>query len=345
MTRGQSRGHGRSRTRLVTVLVCAATLWLVTGHAAVATPGVHGAVLAADAPDPDLVMDGNQFLVYTTNTPQGNVPLWRSSDLGSWTFVRDALPYVGSWASPGATWSPAVVRIGTLLWVLFYVAIDRASGRQCIGRAVASRATDIFHDDNPAPFVCQLDHGGSIDPDVAVDPATGAFWLVWKSDDAAIEGVDQIWSAQLDHAGASFVSPPGPLIALDQEDEGAQIEAPELVAAAGQYWLFYSANAWDTAEYHVGYALCASPAGPCTKAPGAWLDSSSGVAGPGSVSMMTDTAGQSFVAFHGWVNAIGYDNGGVRGLFVERVAFTPNVVDVRPDLPRRGAPGLLPTPL
>jgi len=103
----------------------------------VATPRVHGAVIGADAADPDVVMDGNQFLAYTTNTSAGNVPLWRSSDLGSWAFVRDALPFLGRWAVPGATWAPAVVRTGTLRWVLFYVAVDRASGRQCIGRAVA----------------------------------------------------------------------------------------------------------------------------------------------------------------------------------------------------------------
>ena len=236
-----------------------------------------------------------------------------------------------------------MVRAGTLRWVMFYVAVDRTSGRECIGRAVASRSTDIFHDDNPAPVVCQLEHGGSIDPDIAVDPATGAFWLVWKTDDPAIGGTAEIWSGQLDSAVAHFVSAPGPLIGVDRDDEGLQVEAPQLVGSAGQYWLVYSANAWDTSDYHVGAALCASPAGPCNKLPGSWLDRSSGVDGPGSVSMLADSAGQWFVAFHGWVNAVGYDAGGVRGMFVERVTFAPDVVDLRPDLPRRGTPAVLPT--
>ena len=61
--------------------------------------------------------------------------------------------------------------------------------------------------------MCQLEHGGSIDPDVSQDPATGAFWLVWKTDDPAIEGTAEIWSGQLDSAAAHFVSAPGPLIA------------------------------------------------------------------------------------------------------------------------------------
>jgi beta-xylosidase len=289
-------------------------------------------------------MDGNQFLAFTTNTGFGNVPMWRSPDLGSWGFVHDALPFVGSWAEPGATWSPTVVRAGTLSWVMFYAAVDRASGRHCIGRAVALRPTESFHDDNPRPVVCQLDHGGSIDPDVAVDPANGAFWLVWKSDDPAIGGTGEIWSGRLDSTASYFVSEPHMLIGVDREDEGVQVEAPQLIGANGQYWLFYSANAWDTADYHVGAALCFSPAGPCDKLPAPWLDRSSGVAGPGSVSVLTDAAAQTFVAFHGWVNAVGYAEGGVRGLFVERITFGPNVVDLRPDLPRRGTPALLPTP-
>jgi beta-xylosidase len=341
MVRGQ-REQRRRHTRLVTILVPAIALWLVAAHTANASPRVHGAVLAADAPDPDIVMDGSQFLAFTTNTGVGNVPVWRSSDLGSWSFVHDALPLVGGWAVPGATWSPTVVRAGTLRWVMFYTAVDRASGRQCIGRAVASRPTETFHDDNPGPVVCQLDHGGSIDPDVAVDPANGAFWLAWKTDDPAIGGWGEIWSGQLDSTVSHFVSAPHALIGVDREDEGVQVEAPQLVGANGQYWLFYSANAWDTPDYHVGAALCFSPAGPSNKLPATWLDRSSGVDGPGSVSVLTDAAGQMFVAFHGWVNAVGYAEGGVRGLFVERITFAPNVVDLRPDLPRRATPALLP---
>ena len=342
MTRGQVRVKRRPR-RVVIVLTCATALWLLTAHAASASPPVHAAVITADAPDPDVVMDGNQFLAYTTNTTLGNVPVWRSTDLGAWTFVRDALPFVGSWAYPGATWAPTVARVGTLRWVMFYVAVDRASGRQCIGRAVAARATDIFHDDNSAPVICQLEHGGSIDPDLTVDPATGAFWLVWKSDDAAIGGYPQLWSGQLDRTGCCFVAPPSPILSVDQDDEGFQIEAPAMIGAAGRYLLFYSANDWDTPDYHVDIAVCASPSGPCVKAPGPWLDRSSNVDGPGSVSLFADAAGQSFIAFHGWVNAVSYENGGVRGMFIERVTYAPDVADLRPDLPRRGTPALLPT--
>ena len=31
------------------------------------------------------------------------------------------------------------------------------------------------------------------------------------------------------------------------------------------YYLFYSANWWESSSYGIGYAVCSSPAGPCTK--------------------------------------------------------------------------------
>ena len=36
-------------------------------------------------------------------------------------------------------------------------------------------------------------------------------------------------------------------------------------AIDGQIILFYSANAWATADYAIGYATCEAPTGPCTK--------------------------------------------------------------------------------
>ena len=299
-------------------------------------------MITDDAPDPKVVLDGNQFFALATNTAKGNIPVWRSTDLERWSFVHDAMPYLGRWALPGATWSPTVVHTGVLQWVMFYVAHDQASGHECIGRAVASRLTEIFHDDNSQPVVCQVEHGGSIDPEVFTDPATGALWMTWKTDDPAIGGSPEIWSAQLDSTATHFVSTPGRLIRLDRDDEVPQIEGPVLAGVEGRYWLFYSANAWDTSDYHVDVASCDTPAGPCTKLDAPFIDRTSGVDGPGSMALFSDAAGQTFVAFHGWVNAVGYDAGGVRGLFIERVVMTQDVVDLRPDLPRRGTTGLLP---
>ena len=38
-----------------------------------------------------------------------------------------------------------------------------------------------------------------------------------------------------------------------------------MVERNGKFHLFYSANAFDKAEYAVGHALCDHPTGPCTK--------------------------------------------------------------------------------
>ncbi|HEV3225719.1 MAG TPA: glycoside hydrolase family 43 protein [Acidimicrobiales bacterium] len=331
------------RARVAIVAIGAAMALLVASHVATATV-VHGPVISEDAADPKVILDGNRFFAFTTNSlRRGNVPVWESTDLTAWSYVGDALPSVGAWAVRGATWSTTVTHRGFMKWVLFYTAIDRASGDHCIGRATASSASGPYRDDNAAPVVCQLDHGGSIDPDVYIDGA-GALWLVWKSDDIAIDGWDQIWSAQLDATASHFVSPPGVLITVDPNEDGSQVEAPQLVGAGGQLWLFYSAGDWDTSDYAVHVVRCLGPAGPCPKdnPTPPWLDTSAGVAGPGSISLVSDGAGAWFAAFHGWVGAVGYENGGSRGMFIEPVTFGPGTPTLRPDLSRHGQAGVVP---
>src|SRR5581483_2423312 len=91
---------------------------------------------------------------------------WTSSD-------TDALPTLGSWAAVGNTWAPAVAFNGSE-FVMYYVAIDRASGDQCIGQAESSTPEGPYVDASSTPFICQDDivdgqndnYGGSIDPDI-----------------------------------------------------------------------------------------------------------------------------------------------------------------------------------
>jgi hypothetical protein len=49
-----------------------------------------------------------------------------------------------------------------------------------------------------------------------------------------------------------------------------------MLESNGNFWLFYSANSWDTHYYGIGIAHCSSVIGPCTKPLGhAWLSSTS----------------------------------------------------------------------
>jgi hypothetical protein len=80
------------------------------------------------------------------------------------------------------------------------------------------------------------------------------------------------------------------------------IEGPAMVAFGGRYYLFYGANHWDTAAAAIGYAVCASPLGPCNNASvaGPWLASQGPVLGPSGPDPFVDSAGNVRFAFHAW---------------------------------------------
>ena len=137
-------------------------------------------VVTTDFPDPSVLQVGGMFYLYGTRTRGVNLQVQSSPNLIDWTAHPDPLPVLGAWALPNKTWAPEVTQVGDLS-VMFYTAWDEASGRQCIGRAVASSPIGPFVDDSTGPFVCQLDLGGSIDANPVITP-DGSRFLYWKSD-------------------------------------------------------------------------------------------------------------------------------------------------------------------
>ena len=95
-----------------------------------------------------------------------------------------------------------------------------------------------------------------------------------------------------------------------------------MVKHENSYYLFYSANDWSGGNYAVGYAVCASVLGPCTKPTTRPVYSSGGgVAGPGGQEFVLDAAGQLLVVYHGWTSgAVGYPKG-ARALRLDPVSF------------------------
>jgi hypothetical protein len=92
-----------------------------------------------------------------------------------------------------------------------------------------------------------------------------------------------------------------------------------MVAAGGHYFLFYSGNNRNSANYAIGVATCRGPLGPCGDASAyPILASGPGVAGPGGPSVFADTAGSYWIAFHAWVpGAVGFPNS--RDLYLRRL--------------------------
>jgi beta-xylosidase len=278
-------------------------------------------VYEGDFPDPCLLPGQDRYYAYATNTRGVNVQLMVSTDLASWAYLGDALPALPAWAGPGYTWAPAVAPVADR-FVLYYTVRHAASGRQCISVATASTPEGPFVDSSEGPLVLQLDHGGSIDPCPFMGP-DGSRYLIWKSDDNAIAGNTSLWGQPLEPSALTLMGAPAILLSRDQAWEEPLIEAPCAVAADGTYYLFYSANWWESDRYGIGYATGPAPLGPYTKATlaGPWTGSGPTVAGPGGQDLCA-TPGGLVMAYHGWQpGRVGYSAGGVRSLYIARVAF------------------------
>ena len=69
-------------------------------------------VYEGDFPDPFVLVAGDRYFAYGTQTGDINVQVMESADLDKWEHRGDALPELPSWAARGHTWSPAVLAPG-----------------------------------------------------------------------------------------------------------------------------------------------------------------------------------------------------------------------------------------
>ncbi len=279
-----------------------------------------GLVYPFDFPDPDVILVGNTYYAYATNSVAGNIQITESTDLVHWSAVGNALPSLPAWAHPDATWAPGVAEVGGN-FLLYYAAevAGPPGGEECISVASATQPTGPFIDSSTAPLECQASLGGSLDPCPFVD-TNGNLYLVWKSGSSG--GSDKIWSEELNSNGLGFMANTSPVALLgpDQPWEGGTVEGPDLVVTGGRYFLFYSGNDWSSANYAVGVATCTGPLGPCSDAASAQpiLSGGAGEDGPGGESVFMDTSGSYWIAFHAYVpGAVGYPNS--RDLFIRRL--------------------------
>lgn len=276
-----------------------------------------------DFADPFVVRVGTTYYAFGTNSASGHVQVMRSTTLTQWQPLGDALPHLARWATPGYTWSPAVVQVGSAYRLYYAVALQ--GGKQCISVASAPDPQGPYIDTSKAPLVCQ--GGGSIDPDPYWD-GSGHLYLAWRGQDSP-GSPSIIWSRPLNHDGTGVgLRPARPLLAPGQRWEDGVVEAPAMALVGGTYWLLYSGNDWNTASYAIGVARCAGPLGPCAKVRTTpMLRSQPGMSGPGSPALFTDAAGHLDMAFAAWLpGAVGYPH--ARLLFVRQVMVAGGTVKV-----------------
>lgn len=298
-------------------------------------------VLRADFPDPFVLRVGDVYYAYATTDVSQNLQLARSSDLVTWEVLDDPLPKLAAWSS-GDTWAPEVFQTSAG-FVLYYTSrapeIKRpdGSGSQCITLAVSAVPEGPFIDSSTEPLVCQAELGGSIDATAFEDP-DGSRYLIWKNDGNCCGLPTRFTIQPLSDDGLRLTGKPSDMgVVNDEPWEAGLIEAPTLILEDGVYYLFYSANGYDTEFYAVGYATSTKVSGPYVDAPenpilaSAWdRPVTSRARGPGHQSVVTTKDGQLWMAYHAWdEDAVGYANFGERTVWIDRLELADGTAVVK----------------
>ena len=173
-----------------------------------------------------------------------------------------------------ATWAPSVARMGPGRFVSAY-AVPRASdGHRCISLARATHPLGPYVDSTRRPLTCL--GSNAIDPQIFRD--RGAVWLLYK----VAGSPDRLMVRRMTASASAF----GPtsrnyaLLSTRARWEGGTVENPAMIRFNRRLYLFYSANAYKTARYATGYAVCRAVTGPCTRM-GRLLSTGPYLAGPG----------------------------------------------------------------
>jgi beta-xylosidase len=303
---------------------------------AAASPGANefaNPVIADDFPDPFVLRDGDTYYAYATTDGAQHLQLARSKDLVTWEELDDPLPKIPLW-STGQTWAPEVAKTPAG-YVLYYTAHDSevtrpdSAGSQCITLATSDKPEGPFVDNSKGPLVCQGDLGGSIDATEFTD-RDGTRYLIWKNDGNCCGMPTRFYVQRLSADGLKLSGKPVEMgVTNDQPWEGGVIEAPTLLLRDGTYYLFYSANNYDSEFYAIGYATSKKLTGPYTDAKenpivaSAWdKPITSQARGPGHQSIFADAQGDLWMAFHAFDDdAVGYSNGGVRSMWIAPLTF------------------------
>lgn len=259
-------------------------------------------VLVNDFADPFVWQVNGKFYAYATNANGKNIQVATSPDMVNWTLGTDAMPGLPSWAKFGGSlvWAPDVTQIGSK-FVMYYTARDKASNKQCVGVATADAPEGKFKDSSTKPLVCQVDEGGTIDPDVFKD--NGKLYLYFKNDGNCCSIATSLYAQELAADGLSVTGQPTKLMSNDAAWEGAVVEGPQMFKHDNSYYLFFSANDYSGVDYAVGYASCKSPTGPCDQAAENPILKTSlnkpPVIGPGGQSLL-QVGDQTWIFYHAW---------------------------------------------
>ena len=302
-----------------------------------------------DFADPFALHVGSNVYLYASDTISAHIPVLDATATTDFTgqYLGDALPTLPSWTfrvpvGPGGLGSaernlrhvlrhprpaPSSACIkdahrshvsAGLCYLAWSTETASASPGPSHSRRPARSSTT-----RPARSSVPDARAGAIDPSIFVT-SDGTPYLLWKSDGNGYGLPTAIYSQRLTSDGLAVAGPPHRLISATQPWEGNLVEGPSMVQDGKTYWLFYSANDWDTPHYAVGIAKCASIDGPCTKPlDHPWVSTANDVhhdQGPGGQEFVT-IGGFVWMVHHGWLPGQAGTPKGQRRLYVDLLTF------------------------
>lgn len=253
--------------------------------------------LVPDCADPYILFHNGTYYLYGTGGANRGIRVYQSDNLAEWTKAVGvtggfALDSSNVWGNKGF-WAPEVYFLNGK-FVMFYTVESRiaiAESDSPLGPFI-QKVKKPLHPDVP-----------EIDPHLFIDD-DGRKYLFF----VRFTGGNEIWAAEMkdDLSGIKEET----LVKCFGVTEGWEktesepvarvAEGPFMLKHKGIYYLFYSANHYQSKDYAVGYAISGSPLGPFQKYAGnpVLVGDGKNIFGTGHHSFFNAASGQMYIVYH-----------------------------------------------
>jgi beta-xylosidase len=269
--------------------------------------------------DPFALRAGEFYYAYGTAPPDERgrqFPVLRSPDLVHWEYVRHALYPIETGVN---YWAPEVAEKDGLFYMFYSASTTPSDDSHRIRVATSPKPDGPFIDSG---HLFLPNQGFSIDPHPFRDPKTNQWYLFFATDYtedepagtglAVVPLTDDLMSV-LDQPRAVIRASCSWQVYERNRDYKGRIwsawhcvEGPFVVFRNDRYYCLYSAGAWYSENYGIGYAVAEHPMGPyvddfAAHGPIVLKGNPERVVGPGHNSVVMGPDGKTqFLVYHAW---------------------------------------------
>ncbi len=284
-------------------------------------------VLDVNFPDPTIIKATDGFYyAYATNSAEKNIQVRKSQNLVDWEDVGDALPNKPTWADRDF-WAPHVsYDKKQKTYFLYYSgeSNDKSVGK-CLGVASSKSPVGSFLDKGE-PLLCG-EAFVNIDPMAFDDPKSGKKLLFWGSGHEAIK-VQELTDDRMNlKGGTNPIEIVRPITDGDPSNYQNLIEGAWVTYENGYYYIYFSGDncCGERAHYAVMVARSKNATGSfetLSEATGSTnsviLERSERWIAPGHNSVITDDAGQEWMAYHA-IDSVDEEKG--RVMLIDKITY------------------------